>query len=159
MDNKLSWATKIQRIKRNPNSILDDEDIDPESVKPYKGVTSALRLFKQPNGKQFVPNFDLDNYKNNDLFPRWAEKGYNQAEAELLGKEAGVPVNPSEFELAFNSLVGKWDLLGKVGTSLHKVAELFWKGKSLSEIIQDSEVNNYLDAATASQMYLSLIHI
>lgn len=153
LDNKLSWATKIQRIKRNPNSILDDEDIDPESVKPYKGVTSALRLFKQPNGKQFVPNFDLDNYKNNDLFPRWAEKGYNQAEAELLGKEAGVPVNPSEFELAFNSLVGKWDLLGKVGTSLHKVAELFWKGKSLSEIIQDSEVNNYLDAATASQMY------
>ena len=46
LDKKLQWATKIQSVKRNPNAFLDDEDIDPESVKPYKGVTSALRLFR-----------------------------------------------------------------------------------------------------------------
>ena len=50
LDSKLSWATKIQNIKRNPNSFLDDEDIDPESVKPYKGVTSAIKLFRQADG-------------------------------------------------------------------------------------------------------------
>lgn len=156
LDEKLQWATRIQTIKRNPKVFLDDEDIDPESVKPYKGVTSALRLFRQADGvTRFVPEFNIDNFKEK-CFERWANEGFSPMEAKLVGRPAGQPVDKNDMETAFNALVTKWDLLGKVGTSLHKVAELFWKGQSLSEIVQDDDVKNYLDPVMASHMYSNM---
>lgn len=156
LDDKLSWARKIHNVKRNPKAFLDDEDIDPESVKPYKGVTSALRLFRQSDGKtRFVPEFDINNFKDK-CFERWGKEGFSDMEAELVGREAGTPVDPKDMEQAFAALTTKWDLLGKVGTSLHKVAELFWKGESLSAIVQDDEVKNYLDPVMASHMYSNM---
>lgn len=81
--------------------------------------------------------------------------GLTEAEAKIGGISSSTKLTEDEARILFAKMEKKWDLLGKTGTALHKVAELFWLGRTASEVKMEKDVD-ILKGQNIDQMWSHL---